>query len=223
MTRTQDNVANDITTSVSATGSGDAVYGDKVMRDKYTTIIQSEVSLELVKPVLLDIVQKLGEGNKDQAEAMLRTLGMLGNLNSTTKIAIACLKAVTYFELSDEEKQTIKKAYSENSSQDKDFQDFLNAAAINLLREQKSEQELKDFYCALPANPCTDIAYYKTLVKINSSDDISRELSSFSLPVLHLLLEKSFASGNPDICQQVFEELKKKDLFSDFSGQEVIL
>ncbi|MEL0658722.1 hypothetical protein V6255_06155 [Psychromonas arctica] len=223
MTRTQDNVANDITASVSATGSGDAVYGDKVMGNKYITIIQSDVSLEPVKPVLLDIVQKLGEGKKGQAEDMLRALGMLGNLNSTARIAIACLKSVSYIELSDDEKQIIKTAYSESSSQDKDFQDFLNAAAINLLREQKSEQELKDFYCDLPANPCTDIAYYKTLTKISSSDDISRELSSFSLPVLHLLLEKALASGKHDICQQIFDELKKKDLFSDFSGQAIIL
>ncbi|MBE8127663.1 hypothetical protein [Photobacterium damselae] len=206
-----------------APNAGDAVYGDKVMRDKYVTIVQSDVSLELLKPVLLDVVHKLGEGEKEQAVASLNTLSMLGNLNSSTKIAIACLKAVSSLELSGEEKTLITSTYQLNSNSDKDFQDFLNAAAINLLKEQKSEQELKDFYCALPANICSDIAYYSTLDQISSFDDISRELDTFSVPVLHLLLEKAFASGQVDVCQQVFDELKKKALFIDLLGQEVIL
>ncbi|WP_435235275.1 hypothetical protein ACR30L_16145 [Psychromonas sp. PT13] len=223
MTQIPDNVTNSNTTSVLATNGGDAVYGDKVMRDKYITIVQSDVSLEQVKPVLLDVVQKLGEGKKEQAKSALNTLSMLGNFNSATKVAIACLKAVTSFELSDEEKKLIISTYKENSYTDKDFQDFLNAAAINLLQEQKPKQELKEFYCALPASACTDIAYYRTLNQINSFDDISRELSSFSTPVLHLLLERALASGQADICQQIFDELKRKDPFTDFSGQEVIL
>ncbi|EIO4070092.1 hypothetical protein ACTNRH_004246 [Vibrio vulnificus] len=206
-----------------APNAGDAVFGDKVMRDKYVTIVQSDVSLELIKPVLLDVVHKLGEGEKEQAVASLNTLSMLGNLNSSTKVAIACLKAVSSLELTGEEKNLITSTYQLNSSSDKDFQDFLNAAAINLLKEQKSEQELKDFYCALPANICSDIAYYSTLNQISSLDDISRELDTFSLPVLHLLLEKAFASGQVDVCQQVFDELKKKALFTDLSGQEIIL
>ncbi|KDM92876.1 hypothetical protein [Photobacterium galatheae] len=206
-----------------APNTGDAVYGDKVMRDKYVTLVQSDVSLELVKPVLLDVAHKLAEGEKEQAVTALNTLSLLGNLNSSTKVAIACLKAVSSLELSGEEKLLITKNYQLKSNSDEDFQGYLNAAAIYLLKEEKSAQELKDFYCALPENICSDIAYYSTLNHINSIDDISRKLDTFSLPVLHLLLEKSFASGQVDVCQKVFDELKKNSIFTDLSGQEVIL
>ncbi|EGQ7796229.1 hypothetical protein I6Y99_005034 [Vibrio parahaemolyticus] len=203
--------------------TGDAVYGDKVMRDKYVNIVTSDVSLDLVKPVLLDVVHKLGEGEKDEAIISLNTLSMLGSLNSSTKVAIACLKAVSSLELSEEEEKLIINNYQSNTTTDEDFRDFLNAAAINLLKKQTSEKELKDFYCSLPANTCSDIAYYSTLDQVASLDDISRDLGSFSLPVLYLLLEKAFASGKVEVCQKIFDELKSKAIFADLTGQEVIL
>ncbi|KXI21091.1 hypothetical protein [Photobacterium sanguinicancri] len=208
---------------------GDAFVGDKVDGDKiciYKTIIQQNVSLDAVKPILNEALNRLTEGKKDLAEQSLKMLGMLQDLSQEAKNSITALKITLGFEVADFEKAAIQQAFqvlSSNKQPHDAYQDIVNAATIILLKEQKTVSEIEAIYRGLPKGDFTSFSYLRSLDEVGPLNELPLDVNSANPVLLRVLLEKALAAGDDEASKTLLSLLRTKDLFSDLTQFEILV
>ncbi|GGZ02843.1 hypothetical protein [Shewanella fodinae] len=223
------------TCTITSNGAGDAFKGDKYVNNGVINSIVNHVtdalSLEPIKPNLIQILKSLQEGKVSSALQRLETISGIPTLNQEAKLAVSCLKIILVDsnEVATDDLNRIE-AYN-TSQQLSSFTKGLAEAALLKLIEQKrgfdiARQRFEDISKTLNDISIPRYFYITKLAKredleiINKNDEVFSTLSDFEL---FALFDSSVNLSMFTLASKALEKLKKLNPLREFERENIIL